>query len=59
MRWERSTSCLTAKPFEHLNKYPDRAGYQAIGGQIVDATVVAAPKKHNTDDEMKDIKKVK
>ena len=32
------------------------AGYIAMGGQIVDATLVAAPKQRNTEDEKKAIK---
>lgn len=37
---------------EHLTQ----AGYLAMGGQIVDATIVAAPKQRNTDAEKADIK---
>jgi IS5 family transposase len=37
---------------EHLTQ----AGYLAMGGQIVDATIVAAPKQHNSDGEKADIK---
>lgn len=33
-----------------------QAGFLAMGGQIVDATVVAAPKQRNTDDEKRAIK---
>lgn len=32
------------------------AGYLAMGGQIVDATLVPAPKQRNTDDEKAAIK---
>jgi IS5 family transposase len=32
------------------------AGFLAKGGQIIDATIVAAPKQHNTDGEKRDIK---
>ena len=32
------------------------AGYIAMGGQIVDATMVAAPKQRNTEDEKRAIK---
>lgn len=52
----RSTSCLTAKLFEHFDKYHDLAGYFAMDGQIVDATVVAALRQGNTDEETKNIK---
>ena len=43
---------LFARFDEHLRK----AGYLAMGGQIVDATIVAAPKQRNTDAEKSDIK---
>jgi transposase, IS5 family len=33
-----------------------QAGYIAMGGQIVDASLVAAPKQRNTDDEKDAIK---
>ena len=32
------------------------SGYLAMGGQIVDATIVAAPKQRNTDEEKRVIK---
>jgi transposase len=35
------------------------AGFLAMGGQIVDATIVAAPKQRNTDDEKRAIKQGK
>jgi len=47
------------KLFARFDKYLTRSGYLAMGGQIVDATVVAAHKQHNTDDEKKDIKSSK
>src|SRR5690606_9107581 len=37
-------------------KHLTKAGYLAMGGQIVDATIVAAPKQRNTDAEKADIK---
>lgn len=43
---------LFARFDEHLSK----AGYLATGGQIVDATIVAAPKQRNTAAEKTDIK---
>lgn len=43
---------LFARFDEHLTK----AGYLAMGGQIVDATIVAAPKQRNSDAEKADIK---
>jgi len=33
-----------------------RAGFLAVGGQIIDASIVAAPKQRNTDDEKREIK---
>lgn len=44
------------KLFNRFDKYLEHSGYLAMGGQIVDATVVAAPKQRNNDDEKKDIK---
>ena len=32
------------------------AGFLAMGGQIIDASIVAAPKQRNTDDEKRDLK---
>jgi hypothetical protein len=32
------------------------AGLLAMGGQIIDASIVAAPKQRNTDEEKRDIK---
>lgn len=42
--------------FARFDKYLIKAGYLAMGGQIVDATIVAAPKQRNTDVEKADIK---
>lgn len=42
--------------FARFDKHLAKAGYLAMGGQIVDATVVAAPKQRNTDGEKADIK---
>jgi transposase len=42
--------------FARFDKHLARAGYLAMGGQIVDATIVAAPKQRNTDAEKADIK---
>lgn len=42
--------------FARFDRHLSKAGYLAMGGQIVDATVVAAPKQRNTDDEKADIK---
>lgn len=42
--------------FARFDKHLDKAGYLAMGGQIVDATIVAAPKQRNSDAEKADIK---
>jgi len=42
--------------FALFDRHLDRAGYLAMGGQIVDATIVAAPKQRNTDAKKADIK---
>ena len=44
------------KMFARFDKYLEKGGYLAMGGQIVDATVVAAPRQRNNNDEKKDIK---
>ena len=45
--------------FAHFDETLRSAGFLAMGGQIVDATVVAAPKQRNTDDEKRAIKEGK
>lgn len=40
--------------FARFDKHLTKAGYLAMGGQIVDATIVAAPKQRNTDAEKAD-----
>ena len=42
--------------FARFDKHLTKAGYLAMGGQIVDATIVAAPKQRNTDAEKAAIK---
>ena len=42
--------------FARFDRHLSRKGYLAMGGQIVDATIVAAPKQRNTDAEKTDIK---
>ena len=44
------------KLFARFDTYLTKAGYLAMGGQIVDASIVAAPKQRNSDDEKRDIK---
>lgn len=48
----RAVESLFARFDDHLA----RSGYLAMGGQIVDATIVAAPKQRNSDGEKADIK---
>lgn len=43
--------------FEHFNRHLDRQGYQARKGQIVDASIVPAPKQRNTREENARIKR--
>ncbi len=45
--------------FARFDKHLARSGYLAMGGQIVDATIVAAPKQRNSDGEKADIKEGK
>jgi IS5 family transposase len=42
--------------FARFDKHLTRSGYLAMGGQIVDATIISAPKQHNTDEEKATIK---
>jgi len=42
--------------FKRFEATLSRAGFLAMGGQIIDATIVAAPKQRNTDAEKKEIK---
>jgi IS5 family transposase len=42
--------------FARFDRYLTKAGYLAMGGQIVDATIVAAPKQRNSDGEKAEIK---
>jgi IS5 family transposase len=42
--------------FERFEAALTKAGFLAMGGQIIDATIVAAPKQRNTEAEKKDIK---
>ena len=42
--------------FARFDKPLAKAGYLAMGGQIVDASIVAAPKQRNSDGEKTDIK---
>jgi transposase, IS5 family len=52
---------LQSKPaivvlFKRFEAALSAAGYLAMGGQIIDATIVAAPKQRNTDGEKREIK---
>lgn len=58
--WDFREALIRAKALDRLFARLDRAigdaGYMAMGGQIVDASLVAAPKQRNRDDEKADIK---
>lgn len=47
---------LESKLFEKFDAYLRSNGFSARKGQIVDASIIAAPKQRNTRDENKDIK---
>ena len=52
---------LQSKPaievlFKRFEAALSAAGYLAMGGQIIDATIVATPKQRNTNDEKREIK---
>jgi len=54
---EKLTKAEAIKPlFARFDAALREAGYIAMGGQIVDATLVAAPKQRNTEEEKKAIK---
>ena len=42
---------MIEKLFEQFDRYLRQQGYQAKGGQIVDATLVPVPKQHNSKEE--------
>ncbi|MCK4207324.1 transposase [Brucella pituitosa] len=42
--------------FARFDKQLSKSGYLAAGGQIVDATIIQAPKQHNSQDEKATIK---
>src|SRR5271166_4513527 len=42
--------------FERFDAALSTSGFLAMSGQIIDASIVAAPKQHNTDGEKRDIK---
>lgn len=42
--------------FARFDKHLSRSGYLAKGGQIVDATIIQAPRQHNNQDEKEAIK---
>ncbi len=54
---EKLTKADAIKPlFDRFDATLRAAGYIAMGGQIVDASLIAAPKQRNTEDEKKDLK---
>ena len=58
--WDFREALIAAKVldriFERLDRAITEAGYLPMGGQIIDATLVAAPKQRNTDGEKAAIK---
>ncbi|QTN98405.1 hypothetical protein J8E27_09105 [Brucella sp. 458] len=42
--------------FTRFDRHLSKAGYLAMGGQIVHVAVVAAPRQRNTDGEKTDVK---
>ena len=54
---EKLTRAEAIKPlFDRFDAPLREAGYVAMGGQIVDASQIAAPKQHNTEEEKKAVK---
>ena len=51
-----SKAGLVKPLFDRFNRHIDAKGYIARGGQIVDATIVSAPKQHNSREENEAIK---
>lgn len=60
MLWDFREALIAAraldKLFERLDQAINAAGYLPMGGQIIDATLVAAPKQRNSDGEKAAIK---
>lgn len=58
--WDFREALIEAKAldklFARLNEAITKAGYLPMGGQIIDASLIAAPKQRNTDDEKAAIK---
>ena len=55
--WEKLTKAGAVGPlFERFDATLRRSGYIAMSGQIVDASLIAAPRQRNTEDEKKAIK---
>ena len=55
-REKLTTAGAITRLFEQFDAMLRQAGYIAMSGQIVDASLVAAPRQRNTDDEKKAIK---
>ena len=54
---EKLTKAGAIRPlFDRFDATLRAAGYLAMGGQIVDASLIAAPKQRNTEEEKKDLK---
>src|SRR5246127_4874871 len=55
-REKLTTAGAIKRLFEQFDAMLRQAGYIAMSGQIIDASLVAAPRQRNTDDEKKAIK---
>jgi IS5 family transposase len=55
-REKRTTAGAIKGLFERFDAMLRQAGYIAMSGQIVDASLIAAPRQRNTDDEKRAIK---
>ncbi len=55
-REQLSRAGAVEKLFARFERHLEKAGYLAMGGQIVDASLVAAPRPRNTDGEKRQIK---
>jgi IS5 family transposase len=55
---EQLTEAKLIKPlFDKFGEYLKEKGFQATGGQILDATIIPVPIQHNTEEETEQIKK--
>lgn len=55
-RQQLTKAGLIDELFERFGQFLDEAGYQAQGGQIIDASIIPVPIQHNSKEENKQIK---